>query len=132
MYYLELLGYECEGIELNRDAADVGRGRWDLMIMVGDMLDILPTLPDNAYDCVFTQSVLMHMEHPPMKEIARVARRVILTNEVEYPAKLEDLGKLRWARKYGFSGWRQVYYNQATGVKDISVATTRIFICETE
>ena len=102
------------------------------MIMVGNMLDILPTLADNAYDCVFTQSVLMHMENPPMKEISRVARRIILTNEVEYPSKLEDLGKFRWARKYGFSGWKQVYYKHTTGVKDISVATTRIFRCETE
>lgn len=65
----------------------------------GDCAELLPTLKEKSYDCLFTMAVLMHL-HPDTpasfyREMVRVARRFIVT--IEYEGRGSDR---HFARNY--------------------------------
>lgn len=98
------------GIEINKDAIELGRKTFDLSgieLTCSAIEDAL--IPE--VDCIYTHGVLMHL--PPESEgafetIANKARQFILTVENEFIN-----GNLQWPRNYQkvFSpfGWRQLH-----------------------
>lgn len=67
------------GIDVNAEAVAFGRRKWKLPLLVGDER-VLATYPDDAFDVLFTVSVVDHLADPdPMlATAARVAKRLFL------------------------------------------------------
>src|SRR5262249_36171990 len=83
--YLHDNGYpRVEGIEISPHAVEMLRKTYpqlaDVTIHLGPAADLLPKLPDDGYDLVFTMAVLEHI-HPGQSavfaEIVRVGRSVL-------------------------------------------------------
>ncbi len=89
---LRELGYSrLSGIEINPTALDVMRSRFPALaasaeIHFGSLEEILPSLPDQSVDVVFSVWVLVHVHpasHALFREMVRVARRLVCTLEGE-------------------------------------------------
>lgn len=90
--HLRNMGYSAlSGVEINETAIEQMRLCFpDLIknttISIGSLEELLPELPSNSVDVVFTMAVLMHI-HPTansiFREMIRVAKRFICTLELE-------------------------------------------------
>ncbi len=56
-------GCECWGVELNANAAATARGQLDKVIE-GDIVEVVPQLPDEYFDCIVCNDVLEHLIDP--------------------------------------------------------------------
>jgi SAM-dependent methyltransferase len=67
------------GIDVNAEAVAYGRRRWRLPLVVGDERT-LARYPDDAFDVLFTVSVVDHVAEPDplLAEMARVAKVLLL------------------------------------------------------
>ena len=54
---------EVWGIEMDREAASSAKDKLDKVI-VGDLLEMLPSIPDKKFDCVVFNDVLEHLADP--------------------------------------------------------------------
>ena len=97
---LKACGYQSlSGIEINPNAVELGRKTFNLdgiAISIGSIEDLIDRL--DSYDCIFTQSVLMHL--PPSSEwvfekIADKTNDILITRENEI-----HTGKFQWMRDY--------------------------------
>jgi SAM-dependent methyltransferase len=98
------------GIEINKDAIELGRKTFDLS-GISLTCSAIEEADIPEVDCIYTHGVLMHL--PPESEfvfetIANKAKSIILTIENEFID-----GNLQWPRNYEkvFSpfGWRELY-----------------------
>jgi len=118
------------GVELNPEAADHAWTAYPRIadkIVCSDAQSYLAEQASNSFNVVFTQGVLMHIQPDEdylFGQMARVARHLILVNEVEIAAGI--LERHKFARNYkevfeAFDGWVQVFEGS------YSNAITRIF-----
>ena len=118
------------GVEISPEAVD---DAWMVHPQIADRImcasaqSYLAMQRSGSFDAIFTQSILMHI--PPgedylFEQMARVARYLILTNEVENAAGI--LARHKFARNYrevfeDRCGWKQVFKGAH------STCTTRVF-----
>jgi SAM-dependent methyltransferase len=90
--HLYRMGYtDLAGVEINPHAVARLRTEYPHLagvpVSVGSAEDVLPSIPDNAYDIVFTMAVLEHI-HPDsavvFREIVRIADRCVLAIEPRF------------------------------------------------
>jgi len=76
LYYIkqEFPDAEVYGIDVNQEAVKIGKNKFALPIEVGNELSLL-LIRDNAYDVVFTVSVIDHLLEPEKicKELTRIS-----------------------------------------------------------
>jgi SAM-dependent methyltransferase len=67
------------GVDLNAEAVAYGRKKWNLPLIVGDDR-WLAAEPDDAFDVLFTVSVVDHLAEPDamLRDAARVAKTLLL------------------------------------------------------
>jgi len=112
------IGYKnIRGVEISSEAAEYAWAVYPAIanrITVSDAQSFLAVCPPNSYDVIFTQSVLMHV--PPEEDylfaqMARVARKIILTCEIEMN-QISCLARHKFARNYKdvfeALGWKQL------------------------
>lgn len=74
-------GYQVFGMDINATAVFYARFINSLeSVDVGDDLS-LSDVPADAFDLVLTNSVLCHIENPPIQELARITRRHLIMVE---------------------------------------------------
>lgn len=123
MDHLYSLGFRnLEGIELNPKAVRLMKEVYPEMaevakIYVGPVEDIIRTIPDNEYDCVFTMGVLLHIHWDNdwiFPEIARITKDILITVEQE-----EARYYMGFARNY-----RHIF--EALGMRQLQRISTEI------
>lgn len=118
------------GVEISPEAVDyawVVHQRIANKIVCTDAQSYLAEQGPNSFHVIFTQSILMHV--PPEEDylfgqMARVARHLILVNEVERMTQI--LERHKYPRNYrevfeAFDGWQQIFKG------GYSSGTTRVF-----
>lgn len=120
-------GYSAIGLEVNPKVIEIANVLFpDAKIMVGTAEALIQYIPDREFDVVITQGFLMHIPHEELfPEMKRVARKYIVTNEVENP----PVSTVKFTHDYNLEDeeWKQVAILSQINVPAITTSTTRVF-----
>lgn len=105
---------DVAGVEINQDAIDMGKSVFpelsEVNVTCAAVEDAIFQMGN--YDCIYTQSILMHLSHEAdwiFEEISNRANKLIMTIENE---KADETNGICWRRNYGeiFTalGWHEV------------------------
>ena len=73
---------ECSGFDITKGDIEDGQERLpNSKLWVADIREELPKIPDNSYDVVLSNGVMMYCERPLMKELLRIARKSVVLSE---------------------------------------------------
>lgn len=140
LFWLNKLNYkDVSGIEVNPNAIEqmdktFPEFRSIAKIKVGSFENLLPQLPADSFDMVFTMGVSMHI-HPHnnylFDEMVRISKKFICTIEPEYANSNYVFARnyRRFFKKMGCSQIRSVLLTEEAfpGIKDYSGCTMRLF-----
>lgn len=138
LYFLNTnLNIEVSGIEISKHALSLLPGYYPTLQKVklwqGNVVEIIPAIPDNYADVVFSMAVLMHL-HPTTPDsfwehVVRIAGKYIITIENEHGGSERN-----WSRDYqGLlekHGVRQIHTEDLPthdSIPDLTGYTTRVF-----
>ncbi len=100
------------------------------MISVGSAESILSVAQSNSVDLVFTMAVLMHL--PPesssvLRDMARVARRWIVTIELEHVVQ-KYIFPRRYDRVFTSLGFREQWHEDVPSIVNYEGYVARVFV----
>jgi SAM-dependent methyltransferase len=138
LYFLNSnLNIAVSGIEISKHALSLLPKYYPTLqkikVWQGNVVEIIPSIPDNYADVVFSMAVLMHL-HPTTPDffwehVVRIANKYIITIENEHGATERN-----WKRNYQEllekHGVRQIHTEKLTNddsMPDLKNYTTRIF-----
>lgn len=138
LYFLNTnLNIEVSGIEISKHALSLLPGYYPTLQKIklwqGNVVEIIPAIPDNYADVVFSMAVLMHL-HPTTPDsfwehVVRIAGKYIITIENEHGGSERN-----WRRDYqGLlekHGVRQIHAEDPqthASLPDLTGYTTRVF-----
>ncbi|MFZ4648191.1 MAG: class I SAM-dependent methyltransferase [Patescibacteria group bacterium] len=55
--------FESWGVEINKEVAEIAKNNIN-KVLVGDVFELLDSIPNNYFDCIVFNDVLEHMENP--------------------------------------------------------------------
>lgn len=115
LHRLGELGYDCTGVDISKECVNEAKDN-GLNVYVGDE----NTLVDqNDFDLVITNSVLCHMENPPVEQLKSMASKYLLM--CECVSKTNDYW---WIHEYPGKELLTVDAHLDNG------ATYKIYLCE--
>ena len=124
LFFLKKAGYtQVEGIEINTEAAARCRDK-GIPVRCGAVEDIIPSLPSEGYDTVFTMAVLEHIPTESewvFMDIARIAARRIITIEDEHEHSHRHFPR-NYAEVFGQFGFKCVKQCRVKGLPRSFVA----------
>lgn len=91
---IQELGVKCSGFDITEIDVAAGKERLpDCNLWVADIREELPKIPDNSYDVVLTNGVMMYMDSRCLRDVIRIARKAVVLSE-------RDPGEERQIYKY--------------------------------